>query len=50
LLDHCPIRVPIAQVHQRIRDVLESVKLVELFQQPMSMDRPLQLDVSRCEK
>ena len=50
LLDHCPIRVPIAEVHQRIRDVLESVKLVDLFQQSMPIDRPLQLDMSRCEK
>ena len=33
LLDHCPIRAPIGEVHQRIRDVLESVKLVDLFAQ-----------------
>ena len=50
LLDHCPIRAPISEVHQRIRDVLESVKLVDLFQQPMALERPVQLDVSRCEK
>lgn len=49
LLDYCPIRAPIAEVHQRIRDVLEGVKLVELFRQA-PMDRPVQLNLSRCEK
>src|SRR5439155_4752698 len=33
LLEICPIRVPIGAVHQRIRAVLESVKLADLFQQ-----------------
>jgi len=47
----CPIRVPIAEVHQRIREVLESVKLLDLFKQSMpACDHGLQLDVSRCEK
>ncbi|MBI2804392.1 MAG: Rrf2 family transcriptional regulator [Planctomycetes bacterium] len=50
LLDHCPIRVPIGEVHRRIREVLEGVKLVELFHQSTMADRPLQLDLSRCEK
>ena len=49
LLEHCPIRLPIAEVHQRIRTVLESVTLGELFQQA-SRDQALQLDLSRCEK
>jgi len=49
LLDQCPIRGPIGDVHRRIREVLESVTLADLFQQSM-IDRPLQLDLSRCEK
>jgi Rrf2 family protein len=49
LLEICPIRAPIAEVHQRLRAVLESVKLADLFRQS-TMDRPLQLDLSRCEK
>jgi Rrf2 family protein len=49
LLDICPIRQPIAEVHRRIRDVLESVRLVDLFQQS-TMERPIHLDLSRCEK
>jgi Rrf2 family cysteine metabolism transcriptional repressor len=48
LLEHCPIRAPIADVHRRIRDLLESVKLVELFQEEMG-DRPIPLNLSRCE-
>lgn len=48
-LEDCPIRGPIAEVHQRIRDVLESVKLVDLFQKSQ-MEQPVQLDLSRCEK
>jgi len=49
LATNCPIRVPIADVHNRIRAVLESVKLAELFRQS-TMDRHVQLDLSRCEK
>jgi Rrf2 family protein len=49
LLDHCPIRAPIGEVHRRIREVLESVKLVDLFAQS-TMDLPMQLNLSRCEK
>jgi Rrf2 family protein len=49
LAAHCPIRVPITEVHNRIRAVLESVKLVELFQQS-TMERSVQLDLSKCEK
>src|SRR5436190_4064956 len=49
LAAHCPIRVPITEVHDRIRAVLESVKLAELFRQS-TMDRSVQLDLSRCEK
>jgi Rrf2 family transcriptional regulator, cysteine metabolism repressor len=51
LATHCPIRVPIAEVHNRIRAVLESVKLFDLFQQSTPLgEQPLQLDLSRCEK
>jgi Rrf2 family protein len=49
LLEICPIRGPIAEVHQRIRAVLEGVRLTDLFRQS-TMDRPVQLDLSRCEK
>ena len=48
LLDACPIRVPIAEVHRRIRDVLEGVKLAHLFERS-TMEKPLQLDLTRCE-
>ena len=51
LAAHCPIRVPIAEVHNRIREVLESVKLLDLFEQSTPIgEPPLQLDLSRCEK
>jgi Rrf2 family cysteine metabolism transcriptional repressor len=51
LATHCPIRVPIAEVHNRIRAVLESVKLFDLFQQSTPLgEQSLQLDLSRCEK
>src|SRR5436309_15421166 len=49
LLEICPIRVPIGGVHQRIRAVLEGVKLADLFQQS-TMERSVQLDMTRCEK
>lgn len=49
LLDVCPIRTPIGEVHRRIRDVLESVKLADLFRQA-TMEPTLQLNLSRCEK
>ena len=43
--------MPIAEVHNRIREVLESVKLFDLFQQSAPLgDQGLQLDLSRCEK
>jgi Rrf2 family protein len=45
----CPIRIPITEVHNRIRAVLESVKLGDLFRQS-SMEQPVQLDLSRCER
>src|ERR1700688_1852676 len=44
LLETCPIRVPIAEVHQRLLAVLESVKLADLFRQSQ-MDRSVQLDL-----
>ena len=45
----CPIRGPITEVHDRIRVVLESVQLVDLFNKS-TMNPPVQLDLSRCEK
>lgn len=33
LLDICPLRQPIAELHQRIREVLNTVTLDQLFQQ-----------------
>ena len=46
----CPIRLPIAEVHSRIREVLEGVKLLDLFTQSTPIgDQSLQLDLSRCE-
>jgi Rrf2 family protein len=47
---HCPIRTPIAQVHGRIRAVLETVRLVEVFSAPTDAFGPLPvpLEVSRC--
>jgi Rrf2 family cysteine metabolism transcriptional repressor len=45
----CPIRAPITDVHNRIRAVLESVKLVDLFKQA-TFGHALQLDLTRCEK
>jgi Rrf2 family transcriptional regulator, cysteine metabolism repressor len=51
LAAHCPIRVPIAEVHKRIREVLEDVKLLDLFTQSTPIgDQSLQLNLSRCEK
>ncbi|MBI3823423.1 MAG: Rrf2 family transcriptional regulator, partial [Planctomycetes bacterium] len=50
LTAHCPIRVPITDVHNKIRAVLESVLLVDLFRQSTPIDHSLQLDLSRCEK
>lgn len=49
LLDRCPIRAPIGEVHRRIREVFESVKLVDLFASS-TLPPPVQLDLSRCEK
>lgn len=51
LTPQCPIRVPITDVHNRIRAVLESVRLVDLFRQATPIgEQDLQLNVSRCEK
>lgn len=51
LAAQCPIRAPIADIHHRIQAVLESVKLVDLFDQSTPLaSQPLQLDLSRCEK
>src|SRR5262249_43579438 len=42
LMEICPIRAPIAEVHQRIRAVLEGVKLAELFHQS-TLEQSVQL-------
>jgi Rrf2 family protein len=44
LVETCPIRDPIADVHARLRAVLENVKLAELF----AKREPLVIGVSRC--
>jgi Rrf2 family protein len=46
----CPIRAPIAEVHNRIRAVLETVRLVEVLAAPQQPEAAglLGLDVSRC--
>jgi Rrf2 family protein len=46
LLETCPIRAPIGEVHQRIRAVLEGVKLADLFRQS-TMQKSVQLDLSK---
>jgi Rrf2 family protein len=48
LLATCPIRGPIEEVHQRLRDVLEKVTLAEVFRNHPPAEGPLPLDVSRC--
>ncbi len=50
LSPHCPIRGPINEVHGRIRAVLETVRLVEIFTTPPAepADEPVILNVSRC--
>jgi len=51
LSGQCPIRLPIAEVHHRIREVLEGVKLRDLFHQTLSsVDQALELNLSRCDK
>lgn len=42
----CPIREPIQEVHLRIRAVLESVELVEIFRSADSTT--VQIDLTRC--
>ena len=46
LMSHCPIREPIADVHRRIRELFDSVKLADLFLQS-TKERTIQLDLSR---
>ncbi len=46
LVANCPVRAPIAEVHRRIREVLETVTLAELFGQNSTQDVELQL--TRC--
>jgi Rrf2 family transcriptional regulator, cysteine metabolism repressor len=49
LAPRCPIRTPIAQVHERIRAVLETVRLVEIFSTPaVGVAQPVLLEISRC--
>ena len=40
----CPIRVPIEEVHRRLRNLLEDVRLSDLFHTP----DPVVVGVSRC--
>jgi len=42
----CPVRGPLAEVHRRVREVLRSVNLAELFS-PGGL-APIQLGLSRC--
>jgi Rrf2 family protein len=44
----CPIRGPIAEVHQRIRALLGRVSLAELFGPPGPV--PVEIEVSRCRR
>jgi Rrf2 family protein len=48
LAPQCPIRAPITEVHNRIRAVLRSVRLVEVFATPVAESQSVPLDVSRC--
>ncbi len=48
LYERCPVKGPIAEVHRRLREVLEQVTLGELFAPGGTVMR-LQLDTSRCE-
>jgi Rrf2 family protein len=48
LAPQCPIRAPIAEVHDRIRAVLGTVRLAEIFRQPRSAPEPVQLSLARC--
>jgi Rrf2 family cysteine metabolism transcriptional repressor len=49
LAAQCPIRVPIAEVHGRIRAVLETVTMAEIFGQS-SPSQSLNLETSRILK
>lgn len=51
LAPHCPVRAPIAVVHARIRDVLETVTLAEIFD-PRSGGtlEAVELGCSRCDQ
>ena len=42
----CPIKGPMAQIHQRIRDMLANVTLAELVTAPAEI--PVSLEVTRC--
>jgi Rrf2 family protein len=44
----CPIRAPILDVHLRLRSVLESVKLIEIFQRSTVSAENVPLETSRC--
>ncbi len=46
LMSHCPIRAPLADVHRRIRELFDNVKLGDLFDQS-TKERTIQLDLSR---
>ncbi len=49
--EQCPIRGPIAEVHERLVAVLQQVTLQDLFRQRDGVvAQPVQLETSRCEK
>ena len=49
LVDVCPVKGPIAAVHDRIRGFLQEVTLAELFQ-PCPEPGCTQIDLSRCQQ
>ena len=44
----CPIREPLQEVHRHIRELLHSVKLVDLFREGAKTPVAIDLGVSRC--
>jgi Rrf2 family protein len=48
LYERCPVKGPIAEVHRRLREVLEAVTLRELFDHGTTVTG-LQVNTSRCE-
>ena len=48
LLAVCPVKGPIAEVHRRMREVLDKVTLTELFGQACGAVERIDLETSRC--